>query len=393
MHKILLRIGAVVLGAALIFGVYYYTKSQSEPGSSVEESFSSEISSETEPFSSSEEDSSSEESSLESSEEESSEESSEPEVSSTPESVETPPSSGTEIVSSATEVPTVQEPPPPQKEETAGTYYVRTPVASGTNVYSGGGAEIDYSNCDEGYIMVRYNGGNSKVRVQVTRGNGTTYTYVQNTNGRYEVFPLSEGSGTYTVNVFENISGNSYALALGASISCSLNSSFSPFLYPNQYVNFYDGSATVSKGARLSSTASNDLQIVENVYNYVIHNISYDFGKANQVSAGQLTNYLPSVDNILSSGYGICFDYAAVMATMLRTQGIPAKMVLGYAGNIYHAWISTYISDVGWVNGIIYFDGQSWKRMDPTFASSGNQSSDIMNYIGNGSNYNPMYQY
>lgn len=57
------------------------------------------------------------------------------------------------------------------------------------------------------------------------------------------------------------------------------------------------------------------------------------------------------------------------------------------------AWISTYITDVGWVNGIIYFDGQSWKRMDPTFASSGNESSDIMNYIGNGSNYNAMYVY
>lgn len=31
--------------------------------------------------------------------------------------------------------------------------------------------------------------------------------------------------------------------------------------------------------------------------------------------------------------------------------------------------------------------------MDPTFASSGNESSDIMNYIGNGSNYNAMYVY
>lgn len=172
-------------------------------------------------------------------------------------------------------------------------------------------------------------------------------------------------------------------------ISVSLRNSFLPFLYPNQYVNFYNGSQTVAKGARLASTAANDLEVVENIYNYVIHNISYDFNKAANISFG----YLPNVDSVLSSGIGICFDYAAVMATMLRTQNIPTKLVVGYAGNIYHAWISTYITDVGWVNGIIYFDGQSWKRMDPTFASSGNESSDIMNYIGNGSNYNAMYVY
>jgi hypothetical protein len=47
----------------------------------------------------------------------------------------------------------------------------------------------------------------------------------------------------------------------------------------------------------------------------------------------------------------------------------------------------------GWVNGIIYFDGKSWKLMDPTFASSGNSSSSIMQFIGNGSNYQVRYKY
>ena len=273
--------------------------------------------------------------------------------------------------------------------ESAGTYTVLTPVASGTEVYSGGGAQIDASNTSEGYVMVKYSGSVSKIRVQITRDGGSTYTYALNNSGSYEVFPLSQGSGGYSINIYENVSGNQYALALGQYISVSLRNSFLPFLYPNQYVNFYNGSQTVAKGARLASTAANDLEVVENIYNYVIHNISYDFNKAANISFG----YLPNVDSVLSSGIGICFDYAAVMATMLRTQNIPTKLVVGYAGNIYHAWISTYMTDVGWVNGIIYFDGQSWKRMDPTFASSGNESSDIMNYIGNGSNYNAMYVY
>lgn len=392
-QKNILRVAVVLVCGALLFAVYYYIQRLS--GADV--SASSEISevSEIESLPQSSEESlpeSSEESLPESSEEslpESSEESL-PESSQAPETPSSqaePPAQSSAEVSSA-QVPAVEQPSQPQKQETAGSYNVRTPSASGSVTYSGGGAVIDASNTSDGYVMVKFSGNTSKIRVQITKGSGTTYTYALNSSG-YSIFPFSEGSGSYSVNVYENVSGNQYALATSASLSVNLNSSFAPFLRPNQYVYYYDGCSTVSKGARLASTASNDLQIVENVYNFVIKNISYDFNKANNVSFP----YIPDVDSTISTGKGICFDYAAVMAAMLRTQNIPTKLVMGYAGNIYHAWISTYISDVGWVNGIIYFDGQSWKRMDPTFASSANQSSDIMSYIGNGSNYSSMYQY
>ena len=71
---------------------------------------------------------------------------------------------------------------------------------------------------------------------------------------------------------------------------------------------------------------------------------------------------------------------------MLRSQDIPTKLVVGYTGNLYHAWINVYLEGQGWVDNIIYFDGNSWKLMDPTFASSSGQSQEIMQYIGNGSN-------
>ena len=136
------------------------------------------------------------------------------------------------------------------------------------------------------------------------------------------------------------------------------------------------------------------MEIITNVYNYVISNISYDTTKAANAASGGMSGYLPSVDKILASGKGICFDYAAVMATMLRSQQIPTQLVVGYVSNgAYHSWISTYIKDVGWVNGIIQFDGKNWKLMDPTFASGGGSSSSIMQYIGNGSNYKAQYVY
>jgi transglutaminase-like putative cysteine protease len=81
------------------------------------------------------------------------------------------------------------------------------------------------------------------------------------------------------------------------------------------------------------------------------------------------------------------------MAGMLRSQGVPCKLVIGYAGEAYHAWISVYVEGEGWVEGVVYFNGTSWERMDPTFASSSKESKAIMKYIGNGKNYSAKYFY
>ena len=82
-----------------------------------------------------------------------------------------------------------------------------------------------------------------------------------------------------------------------------------------------------------------------------------------------------------------------MMAGMLRSQGIPCKLIVGYAGSAYHSWLNVYTEESGWINSAVFFDGTTWKLMDPTFASSGNQSSDIMKYIGDGSNYTSKYIY
>jgi len=80
------------------------------------------------------------------------------------------------------------------------------------------------------------------------------------------------------------------------------------------------------------------------------------------------------------------------MTAMLRSQEIPCKMVIGYAGQTYHAWISVWTEESGWVNGAIFFDGKQWKRMDPTFASTAESSDEILNFIQNG-NYRVKYLY
>ena len=83
----------------------------------------------------------------------------------------------------------------------------------------------------------------------------------------------------------------------------------------------------------------------------------------------------------------------ALMTAMLRSQEIPCKLVVGYAGSTYHAWISVWTEENGWIDGAIFFNGKTWQRMDPTFASSANSSEAILKYIGDGSNYTAKYFY
>ena len=252
------------------------------------------------------------------------------------------------------------------------TPVVLTGQADGTVTYGSEGVTIDASHMSEGYIMVSYTGTNEKVKLQITGPDEVVYTY--DLHGDYETFPLTAGSGSYTVGVFENIEGTSYSTLFTQTIDVKIDDEFGPYLYANQYVNFNGDSKVVEKAEELSKPCNDDLEVIEQVYNYMISNFTYDYDKAESVQSG----YLPDVDEVFEAQTGICFDYAAVMATMLRSQRIPTRLEVGYAGDVYHAWISTYIEEQGWVNGIIQFDGKNWELMDPTFASTSSKPEDFI---------------
>lgn len=285
-------------------------------------------------------------------------------------------------------VVSIKEPQVPLYAKPAGSA-IKTPVASGTLTFSSESVTVDASNVNHGYCMVQYTGSASKIKVQVIKSGGETYTYNLNARSSYEVFPLTEGNGTYTVRVLEQVQGNQYAMKSSNDIHVKLVDEFEPFLYPNQYVDFSSDSSVVKKASELASSSQDAIDVVTNVYNYVIQNFTYDTALANSVQSG----YLPNVDQVMAKKKGICFDYAAVMTAMLRSQNIPTKLVIGYSGNLYHAWVNVYIDGQGWVDNMIYFDGTSWKLMDPTFASSSKEDPSIKEYIKNGSNYKAKYTY
>lgn len=285
--------------------------------------------------------------------------------------------------------PTAMEQEAETMEQTSAAISLLPSVeAPGILVKSGGGAVIDYSNTPQGYVMVRFDyPTQQRLKVQV-KGPKTTYTYnlpVQ----QWTALPLSDENGSYQVVIYENIAGNKYATVLSLRLDVVLEDEFAPFLHGNQYVDYDNAPNTVAKAAELTAGLADPLTRVAAIYDYVISTLTYDKELAAEVQSG----YLPRLDTVLEKKTGICFDYAALMTGMLRSQGIPAKLVVGYAGEVYHAWISVWTKETGWVDGVIYFDGNTWQRMDPTFASSAGASKEIMDYIGNGQNYRAKYYY
>ena len=275
---------------------------------------------------------------------------------------------------------------PAAKRQTRTTLLI--PESPGEETYGNELVTLDTSRKSEGYFTLCYRGSVESVKIQITVPDGSVYTYSLARHGEPEVFPLTGGAGDYGVKVLENAYDDMYALAFSADFLLESADEFKPYLYPNQYVWYTPQSKAVAFGVQLSQESQDDLDYVEKVYDYVTGNIVYDTELAANVPLG----YIPEIDSTLERGKGICFDYASLMTALLRTQGIPTKLVVGYSGTAYHAWISVYLQEAGWVDKIIRFDGKSWSLMDPTLAAS-NDREDVKRYIGDGGNYIAKYFY
>lgn len=260
------------------------------------------------------------------------------------------------------------------------------PAPGGEKVLDGGDIIIDVTNSKEGYFYVIYHGDNDDVKMQIACNDGITYTYIIGKGDT--VVPLTQGDGTYNVVVYEGMGNKQYSALFADEVEVTLDKEYSPYLYPNYYVNFDKDSEAVALGKELATGCTSDLEVIGKVYDYVIENITYDHDEALNVAS----DYVPDIDEILDTKKGICFDYASLMASMLRSQRIPTRLEVGYAGDAYHAWITTYIEDIGWINGIIQFDGADWTLMDPTFAANAD-SKTLEQFLGDGNNYTTKYIY
>lgn len=250
---------------------------------------------------------------------------------------------------------------------------------------TGNDCAIDTSAVSEGYVGASARS-DSRLKFQVSKGE-MSYNYDLPNDGTPIVVPVNMGDGPYMFRVMQNTSGNNYVELFSVIENVNLTSETAPFLVPNMFVNYNESSAVVAKARELAQGAANQGDVVRNVYEWVVDNISYDHDKAAELAS--VTGYVPDPDATLAAGSGICFDYASLGAAMLRSLGIPCKVITGYVSpdDVYHAWNMVYI-DGEWVSVEISIKPNDWTRVDLTFAASGAAAT-----IGDGTSYTDRYTY
>ncbi len=84
--------------------------------------------------------------------------------------------------------------------------------------------------------------------------------------------------------------------------------------------------------------------------------------------AGDQDDEKPLSDFLFGKKHGHCEYFATAMTLMLRTQGIPARVVHGFAGGIFNPYgnyrMIRQADAHSWVE--VYFEGVGWRTFDPT---------------------------
>lgn len=191
------------------------------------------------------------------------------------------------------------------------------------------------------------------LKLQVLKDGGSI-AYNLKGDGSLEDFPLQYGDGEYTARIMQNIDDDQYFAVESKTFDVTIEEEQNS-VYLNSVQNIdWDYERVAIKAVRgivSESLASGKKPLrfacTEDLYQYIAENIDYDHDKIFDL----VYDYLPDIDETYVGGMGICYDYASLLAAMLRSIGIPAKLVKGYADynpDVYHAWNEVYV-DGRWI--------------------------------------------
>ncbi|MHB1315064.1 MAG: transglutaminase-like domain-containing protein [Christensenellales bacterium] len=197
----------------------------------------------------------------------------------------------------------------------------------------------------------------AKLKLKVSKDGNELYYNV--TPSQTAKIPMQFGSGQYDVELYENMQGSTYRQLFSRELTIQMDDPDSVFLFSNMVVNYENKEMVSAMALVLTQYAQTESDKLQAIYDYVISHISYDYQKINNIN----TSYIPDVDEILASGKGICYDYSALMAAMLREARVPAKLIKGYRSDntTYHAWNEVLI------------DGE-WITIDATYDATARQN-------------------
>lgn len=130
----------------------------------------------------------------------------------------------------------------------------------------------------------------------------------------------------------------------------------------SKYLEFYNytniNDEIRNKASEVTSGSSNYMGAVQRILEWVSQNIEYS----------NTTDTLESIKKatwVFENKRGVCDEFSTLAISLLRSLGMPARYVYGYAwSNLYydfgpHAWIEIWVPDYGWIYG------------DPTYGQFG----------------------
>lgn len=221
---------------------------------------------------------------------------------------------------------------------------------------------LDKGGIEYGIIGVSYPKEDG-IRYKVAVKKGSETYYYDYVGPGTEFYPLQLGNGEYEISLLRNLSGTKYVLVHKDTVRLNLENENAVYLQSVQNIHYEPGMKAVSKAEELTRGIDDTLEKVKAVHHYIVSNIQYDYDfdfKADK-------QYIPDIEKTFSTKKGICYDFASLFAAMLRSQGIPAKLVKGYSENVkgYHAWNEVLV------------DGQ-WITIDTTYDAT----VDVCNEAG-----------
>ena len=259
------------------------------------------------------------------------------------------------------------------------TAFLFVVVFSSLALYASATAEFNRDNLSRGIISIKYNSPNTAKKAKVLIQFGEQkYQYNIKSSSAYVNFPLQLGNGSYQVGVYEQIEGTKYSQVAATTVALSMDDSSKVFLTSIQLVDWGEKMNTVTLAKELTKNKKTDSEKVEVCYQYMVQQFSYDFVKMKSLEY----DYIPVIDDVLKKKLGICYDYSAVFASMLRSQGIKCKLIMGYTTNVkeYHAWNEVYVNDK-WVVVDSTYDSQMYtNRIQYKFEKSRSDYKESYEY-------------
>ncbi|MCR5331123.1 MAG: transglutaminase-like domain-containing protein [Lachnospiraceae bacterium] len=213
----------------------------------------------------------------------------------------------------------------------------RSEAADGIEDKKNGTVEITFTNNEDTTVLI--------LAENTTTGTNTQRYYYKLEKGTQTVaVPLTEGAGKYKIRICKVRSDGKAVVLQTKEVDLTEEGFGTVFEIASMVINYKVKDSFIKKAESLTKSAKNDTARIKKIYNYIITNFAYDY---ELLSVKAATNYyLPNNMSTYDRKLGICYDISCLMAAMLRSVGVEAKVVTGHTPNVkeYHAWNRVYDS-------------------------------------------------